>query len=220
MSTTEAKRTDNGEIEDLDVIVVGAGFAGLYLLDRLRSMGMAVQVFEAGGGLGGVWYWNCYPGARVDSPGPIYQYSRDDLWRSWQFSELYPSWQDIDHHLRPTRKSQSVTMPTQNRQWILNARPPDRLTGEEFRWKVAPIPRPAEGQVLVRNLIVALGQPKGPNQSAPLVSTTSVVAGARNHRNRLALPRPHAGPPLPERGEPVWADSQFVEGSYDATRST
>src|SRR5258708_5879792 len=92
MSTTEAKRTDNGEIEDLDVIIVGAGFAGLYLLDRLRSMGMAVQVFEAGGGLGGVWYWNCYPGARVDSSGPIYQYSRDDLWRKWQFSELYPSW--------------------------------------------------------------------------------------------------------------------------------
>jgi cyclohexanone monooxygenase len=95
MSTTEAKRTDSGEIEDLDVIIVGAGFAGLYLLDRLRSMGMAVQVFEAGGGLGGVWYWNCYPGARVDSSGPIYQYSRDDLWRKWQFSELYPSWQEI-----------------------------------------------------------------------------------------------------------------------------
>ena len=100
MSTTEAKRTDNGEIEDLDVIVVGAGFAGLYLLDRLRSMGMAVQVFEAGGGLGGVWYWNCYPGARVDSPGPIYQYSRDDLWRKWQFSELYPSWQELREYFR------------------------------------------------------------------------------------------------------------------------
>jgi monoamine oxidase len=48
-STTEAKRTDNGELEDLDVIIVGGGFAGLYLLDRLRSMGMAVQVFEARG---------------------------------------------------------------------------------------------------------------------------------------------------------------------------
>jgi cation diffusion facilitator CzcD-associated flavoprotein CzcO len=100
MSTTEAKRTDNGGIEDLDVIIVGAGFAGLYLLDLLRSMGMAVQVFEAGGGLGGVWYWNCYPGARVDSPGPIYQYSRDDLWRKWQFSELYPSWQEIRWYFR------------------------------------------------------------------------------------------------------------------------
>jgi len=100
MSTTEAKRTVNGEIEDLDVIVVGAGFAGLYLLDRLRSMGMAVQVFEAGGGLGGVWYWNCYPGARVDSSGPIYQYSRDDLWPKWQFSELYPAWQEIREYFQ------------------------------------------------------------------------------------------------------------------------
>jgi cation diffusion facilitator CzcD-associated flavoprotein CzcO len=100
MSTTEAKRTNNGAIEDLDVIVVGAGFAGLYLLDRLRSMGMTVQVFEAGGGLGGVWYWNCYPGARVDSPGPIYQYSRDDVWRKWQFSELYPSWQELRDYFR------------------------------------------------------------------------------------------------------------------------
>jgi cation diffusion facilitator CzcD-associated flavoprotein CzcO len=100
MSTTEAKRASNSGIEDLDVIVVGAGFAGLYLLDRLRSMGMAVQVFEAGGGLGGVWYWNCYPGARVDSPGPIYQYSRDDVWPQWQFSELYPSWQELRDYFR------------------------------------------------------------------------------------------------------------------------
>ena len=99
-TTTEAKRANHGEIEDFAVIIVGAGFAGLYLLDRLRSMGMAVQVFEAGGGLGGVWYWNCYPGARVDSPGPIYQYSRDDLWRKWQFSELYPSWQEIREYFR------------------------------------------------------------------------------------------------------------------------
>jgi cation diffusion facilitator CzcD-associated flavoprotein CzcO len=100
MSTTEVNRTNNGSIEDLDVILVGAGFAGLYLLDRLRSMGMAVQVFEAGAGLGGVWYWNCYPGARVDSPGPIYQYSRGDVWRTWQFSELYPSWQELRDYFR------------------------------------------------------------------------------------------------------------------------
>src|SRR5260370_29454902 len=91
MSTTQAKRTNNGAIEDLDVILVGAGFAGLYLLDRLRSMGMKVQVFEAGGGIGGVWYWNCYPRAPVDFSGPIYQYLRSDLWRKLPFSELYPS---------------------------------------------------------------------------------------------------------------------------------
>jgi NAD(P)-binding Rossmann-like domain len=105
MSTIQAKQTDKAPIEDLDVIVVGAGFAGLYLLDRLRRMGMAVQVFEAGSGLGGVWYWNCYPGARVDSPGPIYQYSRDDLWRNWQFSELYPSWQELREYFRGLARS-------------------------------------------------------------------------------------------------------------------
>jgi cation diffusion facilitator CzcD-associated flavoprotein CzcO len=99
MSTNVAKRTDS-EIEDLDVIIVGAGFAGLYLLDRLRSMGMSVQVFEAGDAPGGVWYWNCYPGARVDSPGPMYQFSRADLWRDWKFSELYPSWQEIRGYFR------------------------------------------------------------------------------------------------------------------------
>ncbi|WP_426414157.1 hypothetical protein [Bradyrhizobium ganzhouense] len=50
-------------------------------------MGMSVHVVEAGSGLGGVWYWNCYPGARVDSPGPMYQFSREDLWRDWKFTE-------------------------------------------------------------------------------------------------------------------------------------
>ena len=91
---------DNAETEQLDVVIVGAGFAGIYLLDRLRSMGMSVQVFEAGNGPGGVWYWNCYPGARVDFPGPMYQFSRDELWRDWKFSELYPSWQEIREYFR------------------------------------------------------------------------------------------------------------------------
>jgi cation diffusion facilitator CzcD-associated flavoprotein CzcO len=56
MSTTEARRTDNAETKELDVVIAGAGFAGLYLLDRLRGLGMSVQVLEAGDGAGGVWY--------------------------------------------------------------------------------------------------------------------------------------------------------------------
>src|ERR1700689_2285085 len=95
MSTTKAKRMDDGRTEELDALIVGAGFAGFYLLDHLRGMGMSVQLFEAGSGAGGVWYWNCYPGARVDSPGPMYQFSREDLWRDWKFSEIYPPWQEI-----------------------------------------------------------------------------------------------------------------------------
>jgi cation diffusion facilitator CzcD-associated flavoprotein CzcO len=58
MSATQLVKTTNGKVEELDVLVAGAGFAGLYLLERLRRLGMTVQVFEAGGGLGGVWYSN------------------------------------------------------------------------------------------------------------------------------------------------------------------
>jgi len=95
MSTTATKQMGGAQAEELDVIIVGAGFGGFYLLDRLRNMGMSVQVFEAAEAAGGIWYWNCYPGARVDSPGAMYQFSREDLWRDWSFSELYPSWQEL-----------------------------------------------------------------------------------------------------------------------------
>src|ERR1700736_5104010 len=101
MNATQLAKTANGEaVEELDVLVVGAGFAGLYQLDHLRKLRYKVKVFEAGADIGGIWYWNCYPGARVDSYGPIYQYSRADLWRKWQFSELYPSWQEIREYFR------------------------------------------------------------------------------------------------------------------------
>ena len=50
----------------LDVVIVGAGFAGMYLLHRVRGLGMSAVVFEAAGGVGGTWYWNRYPGARCD----------------------------------------------------------------------------------------------------------------------------------------------------------
>ena len=66
-----------GAVEEFDVIIVGAGFAGLYQLDNLRKRGFSVQLLEAGGDIGGVWFWNSYPGARLDSEGTIYQYSRD-----------------------------------------------------------------------------------------------------------------------------------------------
>ena len=68
--------TTNGPVEEFAVLVIGGGFAGIYQLDRLRDLGHTVKVFEAGSGLGGIWYWNCYPGARVDSEGAIYQFDK------------------------------------------------------------------------------------------------------------------------------------------------
>ena len=64
MSTTSS--TSPSPQADFDAIVVGAGFAGLYMLHRLRGLGLKTLVLEAGGGPGGTWYWNRYPGARCD----------------------------------------------------------------------------------------------------------------------------------------------------------
>jgi cyclohexanone monooxygenase len=75
---------------DFDVIVVGAGFAGMYLLHWLRGMGYKVRVIEAGSDVGGTWYWNCYPGARCDVASQEYSYQFDsDLQQEWNWTERY-----------------------------------------------------------------------------------------------------------------------------------
>ena len=60
---------------DVDVVVVGAGFSGLYTLWRLRELGLSARAFEAGTDVGGTWYWNRYPGARSDSDSTVYSFS-------------------------------------------------------------------------------------------------------------------------------------------------
>lgn len=66
---------------DVDCLIVGAGFGGVYLLHQLRERGFKCKVYEAGTDLGGVWHWNCYPGARVDTAIPIYEYSIEKVWK-------------------------------------------------------------------------------------------------------------------------------------------
>ncbi|WP_192764586.1 flavin-containing monooxygenase [Actinomadura algeriensis] len=81
---------------DLDVLVVGAGFAGLYALYRLRETGHRVHAVEAAGGVGGVWYWNRYPGARCDIESVDYCYSfSDELVKEWDWTERYPAQPEI-----------------------------------------------------------------------------------------------------------------------------
>jgi cyclohexanone monooxygenase len=73
-----------------DVVVVGAGFAGMYMLHRLRGLGLSVRVYEQGGDVGGTWYWNRYPGARCDVESMQYSYSfSDELQQEWNWSERY-----------------------------------------------------------------------------------------------------------------------------------
>ena len=87
--------------EKLDVVVVGAGFAGMYLLHRLRKMGLTARVYEAGSDVGGTWYWNRYPGARVDVESMQYSYQFDeDLQQEWEWSERYSSQPEILRYAR------------------------------------------------------------------------------------------------------------------------
>lgn len=88
--------TDTGAgIENLDVLIIGAGFTGCYLLPKLREVGFTVKVVDQAPDVGGVWYWNRYPGARVDSQYPVYSLSRPEVWKTWNWSEKYPSWKEL-----------------------------------------------------------------------------------------------------------------------------
>ncbi|MCB0941920.1 MAG: alpha/beta hydrolase fold domain-containing protein [Mycobacterium sp.] len=92
--------TPSSAAPDTDVIVVGAGFAGLYLIHCLKAAGLSIRVFEAAPDLGGTWYWNRYPGARVDVPSLDYMYSFDPDWRDdWQWSEKYATQPEILRYL-------------------------------------------------------------------------------------------------------------------------
>jgi cyclohexanone monooxygenase len=85
---------------DYDVVIVGAGFAGLYMLYRARLAGLSARVFEAGSGVGGTWYWNRYPGARCDVPSLEYSYSFDeDLQQEWSWPEKYSAQPQILRYL-------------------------------------------------------------------------------------------------------------------------
>ena len=86
--------------KQFDAVVVGAGVAGLYSIYKLREQGLSVQAFEAGTSVGGTWYWNRYPGARVDSQAYIYQYwFSDDLLNEWDWSERFPAQEETERYL-------------------------------------------------------------------------------------------------------------------------
>jgi cation diffusion facilitator CzcD-associated flavoprotein CzcO len=81
---------------EFDVVIVGAGFAGLYMLHRLRGLGMTARVIEAASGVGGTWYWNRYPGARCDVESMQYSYSfSPEIEQEWTWSELFAAQPEI-----------------------------------------------------------------------------------------------------------------------------
>ena len=85
---------------DFDAVVIGAGFAGLYAVHKLTSLGFSVAGFEKGDDVGGVWYWNRYPGARCDIQTVDYSYTFDpELENAWTWSEKYATQPEILRYL-------------------------------------------------------------------------------------------------------------------------
>jgi cyclohexanone monooxygenase len=105
MMAQESAERDGGatgsvEIASVDVVIVGAGFSGLYMLHKLRGLGFSARVYEAGSGVGGTWYWNRYPGARVDIESQEYSYSfSPELEEEWEWSERYASQPELLRYL-------------------------------------------------------------------------------------------------------------------------
>ena len=96
MVATRASEATSGGAQQVDVAVAGAGFAGLYLLHRLRKAGFTAVALDAADDVGGTWYWNRYPGARCDIQTIDYAYTFDpELERAWQWSEKYATQPEI-----------------------------------------------------------------------------------------------------------------------------
>lgn len=132
---------------DFDVIVVGAGFAGLYALHRLRSAGLSVRLLEAAPEIGGTWYWNAYPGARCDVESADYSYSFDpELDQEWTWSERYAAQPEILEYINFVADRFGLRNDIQLSTSVASARYED----EASRWVVAT----AENESLTATYVV------------------------------------------------------------------
>ncbi len=99
----KADHTGSRRSAEFDAIVVGAGFSGLYMLHSLRKLGLSVRVYERGGGVGGTWYWDRYPGARCDCESVFYMFSdhmSEGILNEWTWSERYAAQPEILRYLQ------------------------------------------------------------------------------------------------------------------------
>ncbi|KAH8646178.1 HK97 family phage prohead protease [Xylariales sp. PMI_506] len=94
---SDRRRKDGPYADDLDidVLIVGAGFGGVFMLKTLREQGFSTVIYEAGDSFGGTWRLNRYPGARVDSEVPEYEFSWPEVWKEWTWSTNYPNFQEL-----------------------------------------------------------------------------------------------------------------------------
>jgi phytoene dehydrogenase-like protein len=152
-----ASEANASTAQKVDVAVVGAGFAGLYLLHRLRKAGFATMVFDEAGDVGGTWYWNRYPGARCDVQTIDYSYTFDpELEKAWTWSERYATQPEILRYLgfvadrydlrRDIRFHTRVTAATWDQaaeRWLLTTDDGAIVSCRYTSWLPAVSPRPS-----------------------------------------------------------------------------
>src|SRR5215210_2101632 len=177
MSGTQQEQRQTGveeRVNDFDAVIVGAGFAGLYALHKLRDeMGLSARVFEAGDWMGGTWYWNRYPGARSDTSSWIYCYSFDEeLRQEWRWSERYPQQEEMLGYLEHVSDRFDLNPDIQ-----LGTRVTEATFDEETnRWEV----RTDAGDVVsARFIVAALGALSAAN--VPDIPGMETFDGERYH---------------------------------------
>jgi cyclohexanone monooxygenase len=120
--------------EAYDVVVVGAGFAGMYMLHKLRGQGFSARVYEQGDGVGGTWYWNRYPGARCDVESMQYSYSfSEELQQQWDWSERYAPQPEILKYANHVADRFDLRRDIQFSTRVVSA----RFDDNDNRWSVA-----------------------------------------------------------------------------------
>ena len=160
-----------------DVIIVGAGISGLYMLYRMRQLGLAARVIEMGGDLGGTWYWNRYPGARCDTDTMEYSYSFDeDLQQEWEWPQRYPSQPEILAYLNHVADRFDL-----RRDISFNTRVAAASFDEtENRWRISS----GDGlELSAKFLIMATGCISAPN--IPDIAGMDTFAGPIHHTARF-----------------------------------
>ncbi|USP76424.1 Baeyer-Villiger monooxygenase [Curvularia clavata] len=131
-SNGASDNTDSSHLIELDALIVGAGFAGVYQLKALRNAGYSVKLVEQGSDYGGVWYWNRYPGARVDSSIPHYEFSDPAVWENWIWQQRFPGSHEIRAYFRHVAEVWDLRKDTQFNTFVSSA----IWSDDEMKWTV------------------------------------------------------------------------------------
>ena len=181
-TSQETSKATSSVAAELDAVIIGAGFSGMYMLKSIRDqLGLKARVYEAGDTVGGTWYWNRYPGARCDSDAYIYGFTFDkQLLQEWEWTERYPEQPEILRYLEHVAQRFDLKRDIQFG---------TRVTGAEFdekakRWTV----HFDHGQdVSARYLIAAVGSLSTTNM--PQIKGLEKFQGKWYHTSRF----PHDG---------------------------